>query len=140
MNRDNVADLKLHPFEVDEAYIKQSKSILTSGTALAKSPSREAVFIALEYAVKHDVTIFFDLDYRPYTWTDEAETAVYYNLAVEEYDVIFGTREEFDMMEKLFNIAEPNDNYTVSRWFAYRADHVDIKQGVEGSIDYTKDS
>ena len=140
MYRDNVADLKLHPFEVDEEYIKQSKSLLISGTALAKSPSREAVFIALEYAVKHDVTIFFDLDYRPYTWTDEAETAVYYNLAAEKCDVIIGTREEFDMMEKFLNIEEPNDNYTASRWFSYRADLVVIKHGGEGSIAYTKDS
>jgi 5-dehydro-2-deoxygluconokinase len=139
MYRDNVADLKLHPSEIDEDYIKQSKALLVSGTALAKSPSREAVFLALEYAVKHDVTIFFDLDYRPYTWTDEAETAVYYNLAAEKCDVIIGTREEFDMMEKLLNIQESNDNFTASRWFSYRAKLVVIKHGGSGSIAYTKD-
>jgi 5-dehydro-2-deoxygluconokinase len=139
MYRDNVADLKLHPSEIDEDYIKQSKALLVSGTALAKSPSREAVFLALEYAVKHDVTIFFDLDYRPYTWTDQAETAVYYNLAAEKCDVIIGTREEFDMMEKLLNIQESNDNFTASRWFSYRAKLVVIKHGGSGSIAYTKD-
>lgn len=139
MYRDNVADLKLHPSEVDEEYIKQSKSLLISGTALAKSPSREAVFLALEYAVKHKVTVFFDLDYRPYTWTDEAETAVYYNLAAEKCDVIIGTREEFDMMEKLLNIKESDDHYTASRWFSYRANLVVIKHGGAGSIAYTKD-
>lgn len=139
MYRDNVADLKLHPSDVNEEYIKQSKALLISGTALAKSPSREAVFVALEYAVKHDVTVFFDLDYRPYTWTDEAETAVYYNLAAEKCDVIIGTREEFDMMEKLLNIEESNDHYTASRWFSYKAEIVVIKHGGEGSIAYTKD-
>jgi 5-dehydro-2-deoxygluconokinase len=139
MYRDNVADLKLHPSEIDEDYIKQSKTLLVSGTALAKSPSREAVFLALEYAVKHDVRIIFDLDYRPYTWTDEAETAVYYNLAAEKCDVIIGTREEFDMMEKLLNVKESNDHYTASRWFSYRAELVVIKHGGSGSIAYTKD-
>ena len=139
MYRDNVADLKLHPSEIDENYIKQSKTLLVSGTALAKSPSREAVFLALEYAVKHDVRIIFDLDYRPYTWTDEAETAVYYNLAAEKCDVIIGTREEFDMMEKLLNVKESNDHYTASRWFSYRAELVVIKHGGSGSIAYTKD-
>jgi 5-dehydro-2-deoxygluconokinase len=139
MYRDNVADLKLHPSEIDEEYIKQSKTLLVSGTALAKSPSREAVFLALEYAVKHDVRIIFDLDYRPYTWTDEAETAVYYNLAAEKCDVIIGTREEFDMMEKLLNVKESNDHYTASRWFSYRAELVVIKHGGSGSIAYTKD-
>ncbi|KQL52523.1 5-dehydro-2-deoxygluconokinase [Heyndrickxia shackletonii] len=139
MYRDNVADLKLHPSEVDEEYIKQAKALLISGTALAKSPSREAVFVALEYAVKHDVTVFFDLDYRPYTWIDEAETAVYYNLAAEKCDCLIGTREEFDMMEKLLNITESDDRYTASRWFSYRAELVVIKHGGAGSIAYTKD-
>jgi len=139
MYRDNVADLRLHPSEVAEEYIKQSKALLISGTALAKSPSREAVFVALEYAVKNDVKVFFDLDYRPYTWTDEAETAVYYNLAAEKCDVIIGTREEFDMMEKLLNITESDDRYTASRWFSYRAELVVIKHGGAGSIAYTKD-
>ncbi|MFD9625478.1 5-dehydro-2-deoxygluconokinase [Peribacillus muralis] len=139
MYRDNVADLKLHPSEVDEAYIKQSKALLISGTALAKSPSREAVFVALEYAVEHEVTVFFDLDYRPYTWTDEAETAVYYNLAAQKCDVIIGTREEFDMMEKMLNIEESDDYLTASRWFSYRAELVVIKHGGSGSISYTKD-
>jgi 5-dehydro-2-deoxygluconokinase len=139
MYRDNVADLKLHPSEVDEAYIKQSKALLISGTALAKSPSREAVFVALEYAVKHNVTVFFDLDYRPYTWTDEAETAIYYNLAAEKCNVIIGTREEFNMMEKLLNVEAVDDQYTASRWFSHRAELVVIKHGGSGSIAYTKD-
>ncbi|MBO9128133.1 5-dehydro-2-deoxygluconokinase [Bacillus sp. 165] len=139
MYRDNAADLKLHPSDIDEEYIKQSKVLLVSGTALAKSPSREAVFLAIEYAVKNGVTVIFDLDYRAYTWTDEAETAVYYNLAAEKCDVIIGTREEFDMMEKLLNITESNDDYTASRWFSYRAELVVIKHGGTGSIAYTKD-
>ncbi|AZV63807.1 5-dehydro-2-deoxygluconokinase [Peribacillus frigoritolerans] len=139
MYRDNVADLKLDPTEVSEEYIKQSKALLISGTALAKSPSREAVFVALEYARKNDVVVFFDIDYRPYTWESEAETAVYYNLAAEKSDVIIGTREEFDMMEKLLNYKESNDQVTAERWFSYHAKIVVIKHGGEGSIAYTRD-
>lgn len=55
MYRDNVADLKLEPKDISEEYIRNAKSLLISGTALAKSPSREAVFLALDYARKHDV-------------------------------------------------------------------------------------
>ncbi|MEH7273658.1 5-dehydro-2-deoxygluconokinase [Neobacillus vireti] len=139
MYRDNVADLLLHPSEIDENYIKQAKALMVSGTALAKSPSREAVFLALEYAVKHQVTVFFDLDYRPYTWTDEAETAIYYNLAAEKCDVIIGTREEFNMMESLLNHTEADDSVTANRWFSHRAEIVVIKHGGDGSITYTKD-
>ena len=139
MYRDNVADLKLHPSDIDEEYIKRSKAMIISGTALAQSPSREAVFLALEYAVKHNVVVFFDLDYRPYSWVDDAETAVYYNLAAEKCNVLIGTREEFDMMEKLLNVHESDDHYTASRWFSYNADIVVIKHGGEGSIAYQKD-
>lgn len=138
MYRDNVADLLLHPSEVKEEIIANAKALLISGTALAASPSREAVFLALDYAVKHGTRVMFDLDYRPYTWRDEAETAVYYNLAAEKCDIIIGTREEFDMMEKVLHV-QHDDEQTASKWFAYRAELVVIKHGAEGSIAYSKD-
>ncbi|MBS4179510.1 5-dehydro-2-deoxygluconokinase [Lederbergia citrea] len=138
MYRDNVADLKLDTSNVSEEYIKNSKALLISGTALAASPSREAVFLALDYARKHDVVVIFDLDYRPYTWTSAQETAVYYNLAAEKCDVIIGTREEFDMMEQ-FESNDNDDHRTAQKWFSYHAEIVVIKHGSEGSIAYTKD-
>ncbi|SEN19853.1 5-dehydro-2-deoxygluconokinase [Lihuaxuella thermophila] len=136
--RDNVADLKLEPGDISEEYIKNAKTLLISGTALAKSPSREAVFLALDYARKHDVVVFFDLDYRPYTWTSPEETAVYYNLAAEKCDVIIGTREEFDMMERFEQNPNHDDSFTAQKWFAYHAKIVVIKHGKNGSIAYTK--
>ncbi|UOF90331.1 5-dehydro-2-deoxygluconokinase [Fodinisporobacter ferrooxydans] len=138
MYRDNVADLKLEPRDVSEEYIKHSKALLISGTALAKSPSREAVFVALDYARKHDVTIFFDLDYRPYTWNSPEETAVYYNLAAEKCDVIIGTREEFDFMECFAKNTDHDDHVTAQKWFDFHAKIVVIKHGKDGSIAYTK--
>jgi 5-dehydro-2-deoxygluconokinase len=139
MYRDNVADLKLEATEVSEELISKSKMLLISGTALAKSPSREAVFQALEYAKKHRVVIAFDIDYRPYTWTSKEETAVYYNLAAEKCDIIIGTREEFDMMEVFEPNPEHSDKVTASKWFDYSARIVIIKHGKEGSIAYTRD-
>lgn len=139
MYRDNVADLKIDVKEVSEQYIKKAKALLISGTALAKSPSREAVFVALDYARKHHVTVFFDLDYRPYTWQTEQETAIYYNLAAEKSDVIIGTREEFDMMEKLIADGPSNDESTAKKWFSHHAKIVVIKHGGDGSIAYTQD-
>lgn len=139
MYRDHVADLLLNTEEISEEYIASSKALLISGTALAQSPSREAVFLALEFARKHNVTVFFDLDYRPYTWTSAAETAVYYNLAAEKSHCIIGTREEFDMMENLYNLAGADDQATAARWFAHQAELVVIKHGGSGSIGYTAD-
>jgi len=137
MYRDNVADLKLETAEVSEDYIKQSKALLVSGTALAASPSREAVFLALDYARKNNVVVIMDLDYRPYTWKSPQETAVYYNLAAEKCDVIIGTREEFDMMEQFEEDFNKDDQKTAKKWFDYHAEIVVIKHGSEGSIAYS---
>ncbi|ATA60143.1 5-dehydro-2-deoxygluconokinase [Geobacillus stearothermophilus] len=137
MYRDNVADLKLEPNDIDEDYIRRAKCLLISGTALAKSPSREAVFLALDYARRHGTVVFFDLDYRPYTWQSKEETAIYYNLAAEKCDVIIGTREEFDMMEQ-FDGQQRDDEKTAQKWFDYNAKIVVIKHGKDGSVAYTK--
>ena len=40
MYRNEAADLKLEASDIDEEYIKQSKALLISGTALCESPSR----------------------------------------------------------------------------------------------------
>lgn len=139
MYRDNVADLKLSPSEVSEELITNTKMLLISGTASAQSPSREAVFQALQYARKHGAVIAFDLDYRPYTWASPEETAVYYNLAAEKCDIILGTREEFDMMERFEHNPERSDQVTAAKWFEHSAKIVIIKHGKEGSIAYTRD-
>lgn len=139
MYRDNVADLKLTPGEVSEELVANAKMLLISGTALAQSPSREAVFQALHYAKRHGTVVAFDLDYRAYTWKSDEETAVYYNLAAEKCDMILGTREEFDMMEVFDRNPDRSDSVTANKWFDYSAKIVIIKHGKEGSIAYTRD-
>ncbi|MDQ6422311.1 5-dehydro-2-deoxygluconokinase [Paenibacillus sp. LHD-117] len=139
MYRDNAADLLLEPGEVPEKLIAGSKMLLVSGTALAESPSREAVFQAMDYARRHGAVIAFDLDYRPYTWASDAETAVYYNLAAEKCDIIIGTRDEFDRMELFDSNPGRADGITAAKWFHHRAQIVIIKHGKDGSIAYTKD-
>ncbi len=136
MYRDNVADLKLCTEDIDEEYIKDSKILQISGTALAKSPSREAVFMALDYAVKHNTVVVFDLDYRAYSWNSKEETAIYYNLVAEKSDVIIGSRAEFDMMESILMPNNDKDRRTAQYWFEHKAEIVVIKHGKEGSIAY----
>lgn len=135
MYRDEVADLYLHPSEVSEDYIKKAKVLLVSGTALAKSPSREAVLKAIQLAKKNDVKVIFELDYRGYTWTSPEETSVYYSLVAEQSDVVVGTRDEFNIME---NVKEGSNEVTIEHLFNYSPELVVIKHGVEGSYAYTK--
>jgi 5-dehydro-2-deoxygluconokinase len=136
MYRDDVADLYLRPEEVDESYIGQSKVLLVSGTALSKSPSREAVLKAVAAAKQKQVKVIFELDYRPYTWQSETETAVYYQLVAKQADVVIGTRDEFDVLE---NKKDGSNETTISYLFQYDPDLIVIKHGVEGSYAYTKD-
>ncbi len=136
MYRDNVADLYLDPTEVDESYIKQSKVLLVSGTALAKSPSREAVFKAVSLARKNDVKVIFELDYRPYTWKSQEEVSIYYSAIAEQADIVIATRDEYDVMEN--RQTEGDNQETVNNLFQHEAKLVVIKHGVDGSYAYEK--
>ncbi|WP_095006131.1 5-dehydro-2-deoxygluconokinase [Enterococcus canintestini] len=135
MYRQEVADLFLTPDEVSEEYIMTSEMLLISGTALARTPSREATLLAVEYAHKHDVKVIFELDYRPYTWTSTVETAVYYNLLAQKSHIVIGTREEFDILE---NVSEGNNQETVKKLFQHTPELILIKHGVDGSFAYEK--
>lgn len=61
MYRNKIADLQLHVDDIDEDYIREAKSILISGTALAESPSREAALKAVMLAKKNDTRIILIL-------------------------------------------------------------------------------
>ncbi|HDU2615330.1 TPA: 5-dehydro-2-deoxygluconokinase, partial [Enterococcus faecalis] len=105
MYRNQAADLQLSVEDIDEDYLKRSKALLISGTALAESPSREAVLKAVMLAKKNNVKIIFDIDYREYNWKNVDEIAIYYSIVAKESDIIMGSREEFDLTERLI---QPN--------------------------------
>ena len=138
MYRNCIADLQLSVDDIDEDYIKQSKAILISGTALAESPSREAALKAVMLAKKNDTKIIFDIDYREYNWKSEDEISIYYSMVAREADIIMGSREEFDLTEKLIQPGR-TDEETAAAWHAYNAKIVVIKHGMKGSTAYTID-
>lgn len=139
MYRNCIADLQLSPEEINEDYIKNAKAIVVSGTALSASPSREACFKAIEYARKYGTVVIFDVDYRSYTWKSEDEIAIYYSMAGRMSDIVMGSREEFDLMEKLIKPEGSSDRETADRWIEYGNKIVVIKHGKEGSTAYTED-
>lgn len=139
MNRNFAADLSLNPTEVSEDYIKNSKILLLSGTALAASPSREATLLALEYAKKHNIKVVFDLDYRSYTWKYKEEISLYYSIVARRSDILLGSREEFDLMESTLFSAKNDDRTTADYWLSCGNQIVVIKHGKDGSTAYTSD-
>lgn len=138
MYRNGVADLMLDVDDIDEEYIKSGKAILISGTALAESPSREAVLKAMLFAKRNETKIIFDIDYRPYNWKNEDEISIYYSMVAKEADIIMGSREEFDLTEKLI-CPNMSDEETAIYWQNCNAKIVVIKHGMKGSTAHTCD-
>ncbi len=139
MYRNNASDLLISPQEISEDYIRQAKALVISGTALCRSPSRDAVLLALMYARKHGTVVICDVDYRPYSWDSPEEVSVYYSLAAEKCDVIIGTREELDAMEHAVDPGNTDDAVSARRWFDHHAQIVVIKHGKDGSFAYTRE-
>lgn len=138
--RDNVADLNLTYGDISEEYIRSSKVLLVSGTALAKSPSREAAFLAAYYAKKNGVKVALDLDYRPYTWSCREESALYYIMFCEKCDIVIGTADEFAVIQELW-VQEADgreaDEATARDLLRKGVDLVIVKYGEDGSVAYT---
>ena len=138
MYRNQAADLQLSVEDIDEDYLKRSKALLISGTALAESPSREAVLKAVMLAKKNNVKIIFDIDYREYNWKNVDEITIYYSIVAKESDIIMGSREEFDLTERLIQQNMTDDESAVF-WHNCGAQIVVIKHGMKGSTAYTAD-
>ncbi len=138
MYRNEAADLKLSVDDVDEAYIRQAKALLISGTSLAASPSREAALKAVTLARKCGTKIIFDVDYRPYNWENLDTVSLYYAAVAREADLIMGSREEFDLTERLMapGLSDPE---SAALWHGFHAETVVIKHGKQGSTAYTRD-
>lgn len=138
MYRNCIADLQLDVEDIDEEYIKKTKAVLISGTALAQSPSREAALKTVMLAKRNDVRIIFDIDYRAYNWKNKDEISIYYSAVAKEADIIMGSREEFDLTEKLIR-SGMTDEESAALWQGYHAKIVVIKHGMKGSTAYTCD-
>lgn len=137
MYRDNVADLKLSPQDIDEEYIKKAKALLISGTALAQSPSREAALKALAIAKKHGIRVVFDIDYREYTWKSMDEVSLYYAMVAAQSDIIAGSREEMDITETYLGL-DGTDEASAKYWLENNCSILIIKHGKEGSFGFVK--
>ena len=138
MYRDGIADLQLSVEDVSEDYIRNSKTLLISGTALAQSPSREAALKALSFAKRNNTKVIFDIDYRPYNRKNTDEISIYYSMVAKEADVILGSREEVDLTERLIEEGR-TDLQSAAYWHSKGVKIIVIKHGKEGSTAYTDD-
>ncbi len=96
--RNNAADLALVKEDVDADYVASARMLIVSGTALSASPSRDAVFAAIDVATANNNLVVLDLDYRAYTWGSLDEAANVYQRAAKAAHLLIGNQEEYEVM------------------------------------------
>jgi len=136
--RHNAADLTLTTEQISRDYIASAKILLVTGTALSTSPSREASITAIQYAKESGTLVVLDVDYRAYSWASAEDSAIYYQLVAGMSDMVIGNREEFDVMELLYDKGNKDDDKTAKRYLTNSTKIVIIKAGELGSKVYTR--
>jgi len=92
--RDNCADSKVNIDDVINANIGSFRLFEISATALNVEPSRSAGFFAAEEAVKHNVPILIDLDFRADQWHDARSFGITARAFLRNCTIALGTEEE----------------------------------------------
>lgn len=92
--RDNCADIALDIDHVNAIPLDQFKSVILSGTALSKDPSRTATFYAAEEANRVGANVLLDLDFRADQWYDPRAYGITVRALLPQIKIAIGTEEE----------------------------------------------
>jgi 5-dehydro-2-deoxygluconokinase len=96
--RNGASDFALTAADVAGLDLASAAALVVTGTALAREPSREAVFAALGQAQKAGAVSVLDLDHRAYSWSSREEAARVCLAAAEAADVVIGNDDEFGLL------------------------------------------
>lgn len=92
--RENAADSQIDIDDVDKANIQNYRILMLSGTALNVEPTRSAGFHASEIAVKNNVDVILDLDFRADQWHDYRAYGLTMRAILPRVKIAIGTEEE----------------------------------------------
>jgi 5-dehydro-2-deoxygluconokinase len=96
--RNGAADFEISPDDIMSIDMSGFAALVMTGTSLAKEPSREAAFAAIDRAKVAGMPIALDIDYRPYSWGSALEAAETYKRAAGLSDIVVGNDDEFRVM------------------------------------------
>jgi 5-dehydro-2-deoxygluconokinase len=102
--RHDAVDTLLRVTEDDLAYIAGREMLITNGTSLCASPSRESTYLALERAKGAGRRVVFDVDYRAMSWPNAAVAGQAVRLALPFIDVLIGNQLELSLVAGEDNI------------------------------------
>lgn len=91
--RNGAADLALTDTNMD---FTQVGALIVTGTALAMDPSRSATFAAMAQARAAGAVVVLDVDYRPYSWANDAADICKQTALLA--DIVVGNDEEFGLL------------------------------------------
>jgi 5-dehydro-2-deoxygluconokinase len=92
--RDNAADSQVTIDDVQNSNVQEYKILLINGTALNIEPSRSSTFYATEVAVKNNVDVVLDLDFRADQWHDYRAFGLTVRAILPKVKIAIGTEEE----------------------------------------------
>jgi 5-dehydro-2-deoxygluconokinase len=104
--RNNAADIQLRCGEEDFAYCERARMLITNGTSLCASPSRESTYRALERAKAAGCRVVIDVDYRAMSWASAEEAGLAIRLALPFADVLIGNQLELMLTAGVNNLEE----------------------------------
>ena len=96
--RHDAVDMMLRVTEDDLSYIARRGMLVTNGTSLCASPSRESTYLALERAQQAGCKVVFDVDYRAMSWPDATAAGQAVRLALPFIDVLIGNQPELRLV------------------------------------------
>lgn len=96
--RHDAVDTRLDATEDDLAYAASSRMLITNGTALCASPSRESACKAMERARAAGVQVVLDIDYRSMSWRSAADAGLAVRLVLPFVDVLIGNELELKLV------------------------------------------
>jgi 5-dehydro-2-deoxygluconokinase len=96
--RNGAADFEIHEADAAAVDYKAFSTLIITGTALAREPSRGATLRALELAREAGLVTIIDVDYRPYSWASMAEARQVCGDAADRCDIVVGNDDEFAVL------------------------------------------
>jgi 5-dehydro-2-deoxygluconokinase len=150
--RENCADSKVNIDDVISANVGSFRLFEISATALNVEPSRSAGFFAAEEAVKNNVPILIDLDFRADQWHDARAFGITTRAFLKNCTFALGTEEEIlaTMLTDPANIKIKNQqisapeiqgdiNDSIKSIMKLGLEALVVKRGSKGSTVYLKD-
>jgi 5-dehydro-2-deoxygluconokinase len=92
------ADSQVQVGEEELALVRRARMLVTNGTALCASPSRESASRALEEARAARARTVLDVDYRPSSWASPEEAGHAARLVLPWVDVVIGNEDEIALL------------------------------------------